>query len=102
MKRTVFLTPGIVELGSQSEQIHIQIAKKLIEKKIDLIILIQTKGTRFMQQYFDKYSNNKMKNDFLPEILTFESARIAHIELKKILQLDDIILFQNDLTDNYS
>lgn len=101
MKRTIFLTPGLVELGSQSEQIHIQIAKKLIEKKIDLVILIQTKGTEFMQQYFEKYSKNKMKNDFLPEILTFESVQTAHLELKKILQLNDVILFQNDLTDNY-
>lgn len=101
MKRTIFLTPGIVELGNQTEQIHLQIAKKLIEKKIDLIILIQTKGTKFMQQYFDKYFANKMKNDFLPEILTFESAQIAHLELKKIFQPNDIILFQNDLTDNY-
>lgn len=101
MKRTIFLTPGLVELGDQSEQIHIQIAKKLIAQKIDLVILIQTKGTKFIQKYFDKYNANKMKDDFFPEVLIFESAQIAHNKLKEILQPNDVILFQNDLTDNY-
>jgi len=101
MKRTIFLTPGLVELGDQMEIIHTQIAQKLIEKKIDVVILIQTKGTNFIQKYFDKYFSNKMKSDFFPTVLTFESAQIAHSQLKKILKQGDIILFQNDLTDNY-
>lgn len=156
MNRTIFLTPGLVELGKNTKQIHYQIAQKLIDAKIDLVILIETSSSRFILEYFQKItqskaekvqnlsknSQNKTKShnltlvtnlasfepkksdlepnlepkeltkkkqlthqesDFqIPQIMTFKSTKIAHQNLINILQKGDIILFQNDWTDNYS
>lgn len=166
MNRTIFLTPGLVELGAKTKQIHYQIAQKLIDTKIDLVILIETSSSRFILEYFQKIAQSKaekvqnlsknsqnnsnsqklyqnkikshnptsvtnlasfeqkksdlgpnlepkeltkkkqltnQESDFqIPQIMTFKSAKIAHQNLVNILQKGDIILFQNDWTDNYS
>ncbi len=163
MSRTIFLTPGLVELGPNSRQIHHQIAQKLIDAKIDLVILIETSSSRFIAEYINTFwqNSNSQKNPVqslesenqiteneenseiqkanlgnnsensaensaenssnkkeekideklklpiqnstkIPQITIFKSAKIAHQNLQNILQKGDVILFQNDWTDNYS
>jgi UDP-N-acetylmuramyl pentapeptide synthase len=99
MNRTIFLTPGLVELGQNSQEIHYQIAQRLIDRQIDLVILVETSSSKFIGEYIAKKAQENTKT---PKILTFKTAVDAHQNLQNILQEGDVILFQNDWTDNYT
>lgn len=99
MNRTIFLTPGLVELGQNSQEIHYQIAQRLIDREIDLVILVETSSSKFIAEYMAKKAQENTKT---PKILTFKTAMDAHQNLQNILQEGDVILFQNDWTDNYT
>lgn len=93
-KRKIFLTPGMVEAGSKSAEVHKTIGEQL-SKVADLVLLIETSSTPFIE------AGLKSKNFPKEKIVWFETAEAAHESLKNILKKDDVILFQNDWPDLY-
>nr|MCU0680593.1 Mur ligase family protein [Planctomycetota bacterium] len=92
--RKIVLTPGLVELGKESEKIHRQLAHVYAEQKIDQVLLIKNSATIYIKEEFDKIG---FKNYFL-----YNSTLEAHNNLKEILKTGDTIIFQNDWPDNYN
>ncbi len=90
--RKVVLTPGLVELGFKSMDIHTDIADLYI-KHADLVLLIKNKMTNHIITRFKKNKFVRYK--------IYETTEEAHDDLKNVLQRGDTIIFQNDLTDNY-
>jgi len=90
--RKVVLTPGLVELGKKTEEIHNEIGE-LYSKKADLVLLIKNRVTEFIISGLEK---NNFKNYKI-----YNSTEEAHNDLKNILKSGDTIIFQNDWTDNY-
>jgi UDP-N-acetylmuramoyl-tripeptide--D-alanyl-D-alanine ligase len=90
--RKLVLTPGLVELGEKSEEIHKKIGE-LYAKTVDFILLINSKNTKWIKEALDKnnYKNYKV----------YHNTVAAHADLKNILRAGDTIIFQNDLPDNY-
>lgn len=92
--RKIYLTPGLVELGDISEKIHLEIWN-LLSDVVDKILLIKNSSTEYIQKWL-------LENWFKSEnIKIYDSAILAHEDLKSILQRWDVIVFQNDWTDNY-
>ena len=92
--KKVYLTPGLVELGNRSLSIHTQIGE-MLASAVDQVLLIQNKETKqiekwLLKNWFD--SNN---------IIYFDNALQAHANIATYLKKGDLIVFQNDLTDNY-
>lgn len=90
--RKVVLTPGLVELGLESENIHIKIGE-IYANGTDLVLLIKNNMTADIIKGLEK---NKFTNYKL-----YENTQAAHNDLAQVLQRGDTIIFQNDLTDNY-
>jgi len=90
--RKIVLTPGIVELGDKSREIHFRLAKKYI-KSVDLVLLIVNRNTDFIVDKFKELGYNNFK--------VYETVEEAHADLENILRNEDTIIFQNDVTDNY-
>lgn len=90
--RKLILTPGLVELGEKSEEIHKKIGE-LYSVKADYALLINTKATNWIKDGLEK--NNFHNYKF------YNSTAEAHNDLKNILKPGDTIIFQNDLPDNY-
>ncbi|HFC76797.1 MAG TPA: UDP-N-acetylmuramoyl-tripeptide--D-alanyl-D-alanine ligase [Candidatus Moranbacteria bacterium] len=90
--RKVILTPGIVEQGKKSEQIHKKIGKKY-SKKTDLVLLIDNSATRYIIKGMEEKNFKNYK--------IYKTTQDAHQDLPNVLQSGDVILFQNDLSDNY-
>ncbi len=93
-RRKIFVTPGLVEMGSKSEDVHQRIGKRLNDV-IDIAILIKNSVTPDIEKGlimtgFDK--NN---------IIWFDSMMEAQNSLGSILRSGDVVLFQNDWPDNY-
>ncbi len=90
--RKVVLTPGIVEQGKISEKIHQKIGKKYAQN-VDLVLLIDNLATRFIIK--------GMKAGGFRNFKIYKNTIDAHEDLQNVLQSGDVILFQNDLSDNY-
>jgi len=91
--RKLVITPGLVELGKNTESRHRQIAKLYIANKIDLVLLIKNSSTKFIIDEFKKSGFTNFQ--------VYMSTQEAHNSLKDILRAGDTIIFQNDWPDNY-
>ncbi|MCX6790809.1 MAG: UDP-N-acetylmuramoyl-tripeptide--D-alanyl-D-alanine ligase [Candidatus Gribaldobacteria bacterium] len=93
-RRKIYLTPGLVETGSHSQEAHFEIGLHL-SKVADLVILIKNSVTPYIAKALLKNGFNES------QILWFKTAPEAHEALKDILKPTDVILFQNDWGDQY-
>lgn len=93
-RRKIYVTPGLVEIGDKSEEIHYRIGKELC-RVADLVILIKNSATIFLGE--------SLKKNGFPDnrIQWFNSFPETQAELKKNLKPNDVVLFQNDWPDNY-
>ena len=92
--RKVVLTPGIVELGAKrSEQVHTTLAQDYATN-VDLLLLVKNKNTEYIVRALRKIGYNAFK--------VYDTTQEAHNDLANVLENGDTILFQNDITDNYT
>ncbi len=94
-RRKIYITPGLVESGKKSQDIHREIGKRLAGK-VDVVILIRNSVTQDIESGIKNYESRTK-----PKIIWFETAHQAHSSLKSILQPRDVVLFQNDWGDQY-
>ncbi len=107
--RKVVLTPGIVELDADTAtRLHRNLARKYMDT-VNLLLLIYTAGSRIIARTLEEHGVNAIRvgdargvgEDQFAFIL-FDTTIDAHKDLAKILQNGDTILFQNDITQNYT
>lgn len=93
-RRKLYITPGLVETGGLAEEIHIELGKAM-GQVCDLIILIQNNVTKFIEQ-------GLLESGFNPKnIIWYNSAQEAYSNLKMHIKSGDVVLMQNDWSDNY-
>jgi UDP-N-acetylmuramoyl-tripeptide--D-alanyl-D-alanine ligase len=90
--RKVVLTPGLVELGDRSEEIHKKIGKAYAEKA-NLVLLIKNSVAPYIIEGMEENNFHEFK--------VYNNTGEAHNDLKNILKSGDTIIFQNDWPDNY-
>lgn len=90
--RKVVLTPGLVELGDKSKEIHKKIGEDYA-KKADLVLLIKNSVAPYIIKGMEKNNFHEFK--------VYNNTEEAHNDLKNILKSGDTIIFQNDWPDNY-
>ena len=93
-RRKIFITPGLVEMGDKSKEVHQRIGKRLNDV-VDLVILVKNSVTPGVEE-------GLIKSGFSKEnVLWFGSMMEAQNNLGRILKSCDVVLFQNDWPDNY-
>ncbi|MEK7529059.1 MAG: UDP-N-acetylmuramoyl-tripeptide--D-alanyl-D-alanine ligase [Patescibacteria group bacterium] len=94
-RRKIYITPGLVEMGDKTREIHYDIGARL-RAVADLVILIRNSVTPEIER-------GLIEKGFDPSnIVWFDSASEAHSAIGKISRAGDVLLFQNDWPDNYS
>jgi UDP-N-acetylmuramoyl-tripeptide--D-alanyl-D-alanine ligase len=89
----ILVTPGLVELGSESEAIHKELGS-LIPGKADLVMLVgKNERTKALEAGIGK----KVKVTYLDKTLDFMSS-VKALKLKK----EPLVLLENDVTENYN
>lgn len=89
--KKILVTPGIVELGKHSHQIHKEIGN-LADTICDVVILIgKTDRTKALEEGIS--TKNKL--------IYLDSIKTIWQELKKHDDNKYVVLFENDLPDNY-
>lgn len=94
-RRKIFVTPGLVEIGIKSKEVHQRIGERLNDV-VDLVILVRNTVTPDIEAGLIKSGFNK-KN-----IIWFDSMMEAQNNLGSIVKSGDVVLFQNDWPDNYT
>lgn len=95
-RRKIYISPGLVEMGKATAEVHRAIGKQLAEVA-DVVILIKNSVTPFIAEGIGYRVGGKEK----PEVIWFNTAQEAHSSFVKIIRPGDVVVFQNDWGDNY-
>lgn len=93
--RKIIVTPGMVELGEREEEANKEFGIN-IGKVCDFVILVGDKRTKPIYDGLMEMGYNK-DNIFVVNSLDEATSRI-----QKIAKPKDVVLFENDLPDNYN
>ncbi len=92
VSRRIIVTPGFVELGKDQDKYHLQLGEK-IKDNADIAILVGKKRTEKIVEGLDGFKG---------EIYQVSSLTEATELLQKITVSGDVVLFENDLPDNFN
>ncbi len=93
--RKIVVTPGMVELGQSEKEENYKFGQ-LMAKTADIVYLIGEKRSRPL------YDGLKDSEFFMDNVYVFNTLDEATAKLGETLKFGDIVLFENDLPDNYS
>ncbi len=93
--RKIVLTPGLVELGIDEALINFEMGKNLASHA-DIVIVIGRHNA-------ESLINGLVEGGFERENIKFaKNLNKGNLELNAIMKEGDVILFENDLPDNYN
>ncbi len=93
-RKKIYVTPGLVEMGEKSPDIHYNIGVGLTGTA-DLVVLIKNSVTPNIER-------GLLKEGFNPKnIIWFDSADVAYKSIKSLAKPGSVVLLQNDWPDNY-
>ncbi len=92
--RRFYITPGLVEMGSKTKEIHKEIGKMLALAGIEKVVLIKNSVTGYIEE-------GLKENDFKGELIWFDFAPDAYNSIPSITISGDVVLLQNDWPDQY-
>ncbi|EKD79858.1 MAG: UDP-N-acetylmuramyl pentapeptide synthase [uncultured bacterium] len=88
----ILVTPGLVELGNESNQIHEELGRVIVGK-VDLVILV---GKNERTNSLEQGMAGKVRLLHIDKTLDFIRA-VHDLKLKK----EPLVLLENDVTENY-
>lgn len=93
--RRIIITPGMVELGDKEEQFNYDFGKAMASC-VDIAILVGKKHT--LPIFRGLKEAGFPENDIHPVSSLAEATKLLH----SLARAGDVVLFENDLPDNYS
>lgn len=94
-KRKIYVTPGLVDQGDEAEEIHKELGRAIASAKPDQVVLMHNSATKDIQFGLEELEFNG-------------NLRVEHHPLDYYLNLEhfvaagDVVMLQNDWTDNYN
>ncbi len=92
--RRFYVTPGLVEMGVRTEEVHKQIGRDLASAHIEKVILIKNSVTSYIEE-------GLKEADYKGEVIWFDNAIAAFAALPHLTVKGDVVLLQNDWPDQY-
>lgn len=94
-KRKWYVTPGLVDQGDETERVHIELGKSIAECNPDILVLMQNSVCKIIQK-------SCKENGFTGEIRIEPVPLNFYTNIEHVIAVGDLVLMQNDWTDNYS
>lgn len=92
--RRFYVTPGLVEMGDHTEDVHKTIGMQLAHAGIEKVVLIKNSVTGYIAQGLHDAH-------YAGDILWFDDALAAFAALPHLTVSGDVVLLQNDWPDQY-
>lgn len=93
--RKIYVTPGLVDQGEETEQVHVQAGKLIAGAKPDLVVLMNNSVTEYIQQGLSEAG-------YKGEVRVEHHPLQFYTGLDQFLAAGDVCMLQNDWTDNYA
>lgn len=94
-KRKIYVTPGLVDQGKESERVHTEMGRLIAEAIPDMVVLMQNSATPFIQQ-------GLTASKYAGEVRVETDPLAFYTNLDQFVAAGDLVLMQNDWTDNYA
>lgn len=94
-KRKIYVTPGLVDQGEESERVHTEMGKLIAAANPDIVVLMKNSVTKWIQQGLES-ANFKGEARIEDHPLDF------YTNLNHFVAAGDLVVMQNDWTDNYA
>ncbi|MCL2174210.1 Mur ligase family protein [Candidatus Saccharibacteria bacterium] len=92
--RKIYVTPGLVEQGFATEPNHQEIGRLLATANFDKIVLMKNSATKIIH-------DELISRNYRGEILLINDPLDFYENLNLFVASGDLVLMQNDWTDNY-
>ena len=94
-KRKIYVTPGLVDQGEATERVHIEVGELIAAAQPDFVVLMQNSVTDYIQQGLTQTNfTGRVQLEAVP--LDF------YTNLNHFVAAGDLVVMQNDWTDNYA
>lgn len=93
--RVWYVTPGLVEMGAQSKDVHREIGAGLVSAKVHAVVLIKNSVTPHIEAGLKEAG-------FTGQIYWFDDALVAYRSLPQLTLPGDTVVLQNDWPDQYA
>ncbi|QQS19803.1 hypothetical protein IPL85_06085 [Candidatus Saccharibacteria bacterium] len=93
-KRKMYITPGLVDQGKETADIHRQVGRLIAAAQPDVVVLMRNSVTADIQAGLDD-------TDYKGELLVQDNPLEFYTNLSNFVATGDVVLMQNDWTDNY-
>lgn len=91
--RRIYVTPGLVEQGDKTQEIHETIGRH-IAKVADIVVLMRNSVTGHILKGLEEAG-------YLGKITIIDDPLTFYTNLEHFVVVGDVVLMQNDWTDNY-
>lgn len=93
--RKVYITPGLVDQGTQTEAIHMQLGNLIAQAQPDVVVLMKNSVTNYIKKGIDRGS-------FKGELIIEDDPLNFYTNIEQFAAGGDLIVMQNDWPDNYN
>lgn len=93
--RKIYVTPGLVDQGSETERVHIELGKLIADSQPDRVVLMQNSATQHIQ-------NGLRKHGYKGELVIESDPLDYYTNLEHYVAGGDVMLMQNDWPDSYA
>jgi UDP-N-acetylmuramoyl-tripeptide--D-alanyl-D-alanine ligase len=94
-KRKIYITPGLVDQGPETERVHHEMGKLIAAAHPDLVVLMQNSVTTTIEAGLHQAH-------FTGELRIEDNPLEFYTNLKHFVAVGDLVVMQNDWTDNYA
>ncbi len=93
--RKLYVTPGLVDQGKDTADIHRQVGRLIASARPDVVVLMRNSAAPHIQAGLED-------TDYIGELLVQDNPLEFYTNLSSFLAAGDVVLMQNDWTDNYA
>ena len=94
-KRKIYVTPGLVDQGEESERVHVEVGKLIAAAQPNIVVLMQNSATDYITKGL---KDGKFKGELQIETNPLQ----FYTNLNHFVASGDLVVMQNDWTDNYA
>lgn len=94
-RRKIYVTPGLVDQGQETERVHKKMGEHIALAHPDKVVLMKNSTTAWIK-------DGLKKNNFYGELVIEDEPLKFYNNIDQFVAAGDIVLMQNDWTDNYA
>ncbi len=94
-RRKIYVTPGLVDQGQETKAVHTEMGRLIAKTAPDEVVLMANSVTQFIQ-------GGLKEGDFKGHVTIEHDPLAYYTSLDQVTAAGDVMLLQNDWTDNYA